>query len=442
MLKNYFYNLLSHYISLYALGEDTVVTVDPVNDKIIKKKSNIIIANSKEEENSPYNNKVVPLSEINKFNPDYILMNGTVHYERDVQRLLEDVHQQCRPHTRLIITFYSYLWLPFFRLMSKLGVRDVMIESNWVSPVDITNLLELSNFELVRTESRVLLPLYIPFISNIVNRYIAPLPIFSFFNMLNIVVARPLSKDEKTENDRKPSVSIIVPAKNEEGNIDGLLKRLPQMGPDDELIIVEGNSTDNTWEKIKEVYKKWQGRINIQIAQQDGIGKGDAVRKGFNMATKDILMILDADLTVPPEVLPKFYSAIRSGKGEFINGSRLVYPMEKNAMRFANIVGNKFFAIAFSFVLGQRFKDTLCGTKVISRNNYLRLAEHRYYFGNFDPFGDFDLIFGASRMCLKIVEIPIAYKERLYGYTNISRWRHGTILLRMLIFAARKIKFI
>ena len=218
--------------------------------------------------------------------------------------------------------------------------------------------------------------------------------------------------------------------------------RTPVMGPDDELIFVEGNSTDDTWKTICRLQEKYQGTRTIRIDQQEGKGKGDAVRKGFALAKKEILMILDADLTVPPEELPRFYDALVSNKGEFINGSRLVYPMEKQAMQFLNLLGNKFFAALFSFVLGQRFKDTLCGTKVLSRDNYSKLASHRKYFGEFDPFGDFDLIFGASRMALRIVEVPVHYRERKYGETNIERWRHGLILLRMLRFAAARIKFI
>ena len=239
-----------------------------------------------------------------------------------------------------------------------------------------------------------------------------------------------------------PSVSIVVPARNEAGNIDSIINRLPKMGPDDELIFIEGGSKDETWSRICDAQAQYADVKNIVVARQDGTGKGDAVRKGFALAHNEILMILDADLTVPPEDLPKFYMAITSGKGEFINGSRLVYPMEKRAMRFLNLVANKFFAVAFSFVLGQRFKDTLCGTKVISRDNYRRLARHRAYFGEFDPFGDFDLIFGAARMALRIVEVPITYRERTYGETNISRWRHGALLIAMLGFAARRLKFI
>jgi len=253
-------------------------------------------------------------------------------------------------------------------------------------------------------------------------------------------VARPVFSQNTVPT--HPSVSVIVPARNEAGNIENAVLRLPVMGPDDELIFVEGNSSDNTWEKIQEVQKKYGSSRRLIIAQQTGKGKGDAVRKGFSLASKDILMILDADLTVPPEDLPKFYDAIVSGHGEFINGSRLVYPMEGQAMRFLNMLTNKFFAMAFSFVLGQHFKDTLCGTKVLTRRQYTRLAEHRKFFGEFDPFGDFDLLFGAARLGLKIVEVPIRYRDRVYGTTNISRWRHGFLLLKMLLFAALRIRFI
>jgi glycosyltransferase involved in cell wall biosynthesis len=234
----------------------------------------------------------------------------------------------------------------------------------------------------------------------------------------------------------------VVAARNEAGNIPALFSRLPQMGGGTELIIIEGGSSDHTWEEILKWKSAHEGKIDCKIAKQDGKGKGDAVRKGFAMAKNDILMILDADLTVPPEDLSKFYHALVTGKGDFINGSRLVYPLESEAMRFFNIIGNKFFALAFSFLLGQNFKDTLCGTKVLYRKDYEKIAKNRSYFGEFDPFGDFDLLFGAARTGLKIIELPIRYRNRTYGETNIQRWRHGMILLRMVIFAARKIKFI
>ncbi len=441
-MRNYFYRLLFNYLSLYIFTTDKLISIFPVNYRLIKKfpQAKVVTNDNPKYDDGQVISDSICLEEISNYNPDFILLNGAMHYERDIQILLNKIAKQCHSHTRLIVTFYSALWKPLIRLATLLKLRSNLPEANWISPEDVNNFLRLSNFEMIRSESRVLVPVYIPLFSNFINKYIAPLPLFRSLNLVNIIVAKPISTIADAESSL--SVSVVVAARNEAGNIDDIIRRLPKMGPDDELIIIEGNSTDNTWNKIKEIYEQNKNRINMQIGQQEGRGKGDAVRKGFDMANKDILMILDADLTVPPEDLPKFYDAIVSGKGEYINGSRLVYPMEDEAMRFFNIIGNKFFALAFSFVLGQRFKDTLCGTKVLTRQNYLKLARNRSYFGDFDPFGDFDLIFGAARMCLKIVEVPISYRERIYGDTNISRWSHGVILLRMLLFAARKIKFI
>lgn len=351
------------------------------------------------------------------------------------------LHKAAPPATRVIVIYYSSLWKPLTKAATKLGLRSKTPEQNWISHEDMANLFDLADFELVRLDNKILLPVYVPLLSAFLNRYLAPLPFFRWFTMVNIASARPC-RTPLPDAAKQLSVSIVVPARNESGNIEALLARCPMMGSSVELIFIEGNSTDNTWEKICEATKKYRGPLKIVTGRQDGKGKGDAVRKGFSLATNEVLMILDADLTVPPEDLPKFYDAISKNKGEFINGSRLVYPMEKQAMQFFNILGNKFFAMAFSFILGQRFKDTLCGTKVLTRANYAKLAAHRAYFGDFDPFGDFDLIFGAARLGLKIVEIPVRYRERTYGETNIQRWRHGSILLHMLLFAARKIKFI
>ena len=441
-MRTYFYSLLYKYLSLYIFRSNRLVIVHPTTDRLLNNFSQAKVVSADNGKTGEIKgDRHLRFEDIYSYAPDFVLLDGVLHYERDIQVFLDDLGKQCHSTTRLVVTFYSALWKPFIKFATILGLRNNLPEENWIAPEDVRNLLRLGDFEIVRAESRVLIPVYIPVLSNLINKYIAPLPLFNLLNLVNIIVARPVPPSA-VQQGPPPSVSVVVAARNEEGNIENIIRRLPKMGPDDELIIIEGNSTDNTWAKIREVYELNKDRMNIRIGQQDGRGKGDAVRKGFAMATKDILMILDADLTVPPEDLPKFYRAIVSGKGEYINGSRLVYPMEERAMRFFNIVGNKFFALAFSFVLGQRFKDTLCGTKVLSRDNYEKLASHRAYFGEFDPFGDFDLIFGSARMCLKIVEVPIRYRERRYGDTNISRWRHGVILLRMLLFAARKIKFI
>lgn len=436
-MRRYFYALLHRHLSILVTGDDAIVEVDPVSTDLISRfERGRAVAFRERKDPAP---ALPGLESLDAERPGYVLLGGTVHYERDVQGLLEATREHCAPQTRLILIHYSSLWKPLLRLASLLGIRTKQPETNWLAHEDVANLLLLAGFEPVRSTSAILIPIWIPLLSALVNRFLAPLPFFRALNLVNIVVARPVAHPSDAA---PPSVSVVVPARNEAGNIGPLIARLPKMGPNDELIFVEGNSTDDTWETIRRAKEAHAGTHRIVIAQQDGRGKGDAVRKGFALARNEIFMILDADLTVPPEDLPRFYRAIAGGAGEFINGSRLVYPMEERAMRFLNMLGNRFFAWAFSFVLGQRFKDTLCGTKVLSKANYENIQRHRSFFGDFDPFGDFDLIFGAARLGLKIVEVPILYRERTYGETNISRWTHGALLLRMLGFAARKIKFV
>jgi hypothetical protein len=446
-MREYFYSLLRNYLSLFILPQNTVVEIDPATARLVGAMAQGTVAfRSGAAIAAPAGDfragSVLRFQDIETVRPDYLVLSGLIHYERDIQTLLDELRSKCEPHTRLVLTYYSALWKPLATLASKLRWRRKLPEANWLAHEDIRNLLELSDFELVRVEQKVLMPLYVPLVSKFCNQCLAPLPLFRLFCLVNIAVARPKAHAFERPDGAQPSVSIVVPARNEAGNIEAVVRRVPRMGPADEIIFIEGNSTDDTWQAIQAAQSRHGSERKILIGQQSGKGKGNAVRMGFALASNEILMILDADMTVPPEDLPKFYRAITQGQGEFINGSRLVYPMEKQAMRFFNLIANKFFAIAFSFLLGQRFKDTLCGTKVISRANYLHLAKNRSYFGDFDPFGDFDLIFGAARMALKIVEVPVCYRERVYGETNISRWRHGAILLTMVIFAARRIKFI
>jgi hypothetical protein len=368
---------------------------------------------------------------------DHVILYGTIHRVPDIQSHLEALQLAMGASTRLTLVFYSALWRPLLALASRLGVRRLAPAGSWVSPEDVVNLLALSGFEQVRIERKVLLPLPLPLLSWLCNRLLAPLPLLNAACLVNIVVARA----RKPPPGAPPSVSVVVPARNEAGNIPALLARLPPMGPQDEVIFIEGHSTDGTYEAIERALAGYHGPLRLRLARQTGTGKGDAVRAGFAMAGNEILMILDADLTVPPEELPRFYHVISEGRGEFVNGSRLVYPLEAQAMQFANLIANKGFALAFSFLLGQRFKDTLCGTKALSREHYRLIAANRGRFGDFDPFGDFDLLFGAALLGLKIIEVPVHYRERTYGTTNIQRWRHGLLLARMVLFAARRLTF-
>jgi SAM-dependent methyltransferase len=370
---------------------------------------------------------------------DYVLLSDTIGAFSDVQRVISQLQYVCHPATRVIITYRNLLWTPVLRLAEMVGLKMPEKRQNWLDKDDIINLLSIGSMDVVRTGRKVLMPRYVPLLSTLLNRYVVNLPLFNYLGLFTFIIARSMHQ-LKPPSDY--SVSVVVPARNEKGNIEAIVRRTAGMGKHTELIFVEGNSTDDTWDEINRVARLYGSQRDIKCVQQDGKGKGDAVRKGFGIASGDILMILDADMTVPPEDLPKFFDAITSGKGEYINGTRLVYPMEKEAMRTLNLLGNKFFSVAFSWLLNQRLKDTLCGTKVLSRENYQRLIANRAYFGDFDPFGDFDLIFGSAKLNLKFVEIPIRYRARTYGETNISRFKHGWLLLKMTFFALNKIKFV
>jgi len=364
---------------------------------------------------------------------DYIILSETVNLAADVQRLFEALKSVSHQNTRLIVNIYSSLWRPMIRLATALGLRNRQPESNWLSKEDIAGLMHLTGWELIRHESRTLVPVKLFGIEQLFNRFAAPLlaPLcFSVFSIGRL----PANRSEKT-------VSVVVPARNEAGNIEAAVKRTPEMGIWTEIIFIEGMSNDNTWDEIRRV-KELYPQKRIKILQQTGKGKGNAVREGFAVADGDLLMILDADLTMPPEELPKFYHAVVSGRCDFANGSRLVYPMDEKAMQFLNLCANKMFSLLFSWLLGQPVKDTLCGTKVFTAESYHGIVANQSYFGDFDPFGDFDLLFGASKLNLKILDIPIRYKERVYGETNIRRWKHGWLLLEMVIFAALKLKFL
>lgn len=372
---------------------------------------------------------------------DTIVVSNLVGDLADIQKTFEGIHQVCRPDTRILITFYNQIWEPILKLAERVGLKTPHPIQNWLSQPDLENILELTDYEVLKGGYKIPIPFYIPFITPILNRTLSLIPGVRHLGLVTYLIARPNPKPAPEETN--PSVTVLIPCRNEKGNIESAVIRTPEMGSHTEILFVDGNSTDGTPEEIERVMAEVGKDRDIRLLHQgEGVGKGDAVRKGFAAAKGDILMILDADLTVPPEDLPKFYEALVQGKGEFINGTRLVYPMEKQAMRFLNYLGNKFFSAAFTWLLEQRFRDTLCGTKVLTKRNYEKIAAGRSYFGDFDPFGDFDLIFGAAKLNLKIIEIPIRYRERTYGQTNISRFSHGLLLLRMLPVAFRKLKWL
>jgi SAM-dependent methyltransferase len=366
---------------------------------------------------------------------DAIVLADVVGHLLDVEAALRRLRPCCTPNTRIVLVYYNFLWEPLLKSAERFHLKMPQQQQNWLSPADIHNLLRLADYEVVKTERRMLIPKRIPIVSDLLNRWFAYFPGVNLLCLSHYVVARARGVRQK----REYSTTIVIPCRNECGNIEPAIQRIPKFGSHQEIIFVDGHSTDGTPQEIQRVMSAYSNR-DIKFFVQHGKGKGDAVRRGFAAATGEVLMILDADLTMPPEDLPKFYDAICSDKGEFINGSRLVYPMEQEAMRFLNLLGNKFFSLAFSWLLNQRIKDTLCGTKVLFREDYRRIEQTRSYFGDFDPFGDFDLLFGASKLNLKILEVPIRYQDRTYGTTNIHRFVHGLMLLKMTAYGFIRLK--
>ena len=370
---------------------------------------------------------------------DYVVLSDVIGSFADIWTAFRDLPALCHPETLVFVTHHNYIWEPVLRFAQKIGLTAPQPLQHWLPLGDIENLLALNGFRVTRSGYAVLLPVNIPGLSYVCNHILARLPLLRKLCLVQYVTARlePAAVPPKPR-----SVSVLVPCRNEAGNMKALVDRLPMMGSGTEVVFVDGDSNDGTVESIEDAIKNPRPGFSYKILRQGGaLGKADAVRKGFDACTGDLLMILDADLSVAPEDMPKFCAALLEGRGQLINGSRLNYPMEDQAMRYLNNIANHLFGAAFSWLLDRHIRDTLCGTKALSKDNYERIKAQRAYFGDFDPFGDFDLLFGAAHLGFSIVEMPVRYRNRTYGETKISRFRHGLLLARMCWVALWKLKF-
>ncbi len=369
---------------------------------------------------------------------DYIFMINAAEIILDLQTFFHNLQRVCASHTRLICITYNILWEPLAALTEFLGMKLKHPTGNWVSSFDLENILYLTGYQTIKTYKTLLMPYNLPVLSNLLNGFVGRLPVFQNLNFLEVTVARPI-RDRSKE---KFSISVVIPCKNELGNVQPAVERIPDMGKHTEIIFTDDKSTDGTGDEVKRMQTLYPDK-DIKLYEGPAKGKAQNVWTGFDQAEGDILMILDADLTVAPEELPNFLEPIQKGIGEFVNGSRMIYPMERQAMRIANIFGNKFFSYAFTFLLGQKVKDTLCGTKVLFRKDYERIKYFRKIWGDFDKWGDYELLFGASKLHLKIVDLPVHYRDRTYGETKMTkRFQNGLRMLVMCLKAWRYVKYL
>ena len=383
---------------------------------------------------------------------DFVIASDLIGELGDITATLECVQRVCDESTQVILTFHSPTMEEVLRMAQRARLAMPPSRQNWVSVETAKDILALSDFSVTREEHALLVPVEIPVVATVANRLFSGRRAFKYFDLLNIVVAKPVRPRPKPETLR---CSVVIPCRNEIGNIDAAVERMPDLGPKTEIIFVDGASTDGTQERIAEVIDRYRGIKDIKLIPQVSgaadherrapglmlkLGKGDAVRKGFEAASGDVLMILDADLTVPPEDLPRFLHPLATGKARFANGTRLVYPMEERAMKFVNYLGNWFFSKVFTWLLDQPIRDTLCGTKVLFKTDYERIKAGRKHFGDFDPFGDFDLLFGAARLELPIIEVPVRYRRRVAGVSKVRVSRHGWLLVVMAVVGFRRLK--
>ena len=367
---------------------------------------------------------------------DYILLNH-IFDTVDILRALERIRKHCTPETQLIVINYNHLWQPILALASKIGLRSRFVEPNWISENDIRGFLKLAGFRPVRKHRLVLFPKWLPAFSSVMNGFLARLPGLRRLCLMQVMVARPLGEPKREED---VTVSVVVPCRNEEGNVQQAVERIPAMGKHTEILFCDDKSTDSTVAEVRRMQTFYPEK-DIRLVVGPGICKAENVWTGFRAARGDVLMILDADLTVMPEELPMFLHALVGSRGDFINGSRLVYPVQKNAMRVANMIGNKFFGLLFSFLLDQRIKDTLCGTKVLWRKDWMRMEPNLGTWGLKDLWGDYELLFGASKLHLDIVEVPVHYQERIHGVTKMTKvFSNGFRMLRICWHAWRRLE--
>jgi len=369
----------------------------------------------------------LPPGELNmKF--DRIILSNLVDYLSDIVGTLARVKEFINDYGLIILTTENPLWQPLMKLGSKLKLRMPDCPRNYVMLRDLKNIAELADFEVIKMGFEFLVPLRIPFLSSAINSIVAEIPFLRKMCLLQYIVMRHRKR-------RQPlSCSVIIPCHNEADNIAECIQSVPPMGTFTEIIVVDDGSTDDTKLKVEAIMKN-DGRVRL-ISHEQRRGKGYAVRSGGEAAQADVIMILDADMSVPPEELPRFFEPIQAGRADFVNGTRMIYPMKGQAMRTLNYLGNKFFSLILSWLMEQHISDTLCGTKACLKKDYLKIRMGRC------AWGDFDLLFGIARLRKKIVEMPVHYQERVAGKSKMRVLKHGLLLMRMCFVGLYELKLL
>lgn len=367
---------------------------------------------------------------------EYVVLDDVAGESDDLFSLLQGIARLCTPTSRLVIVQHNYLWGPVFRMAEWLGLKRRDQKQNWLSMGDLRVFLDGAGFETINVTPKLFCPMRLLGLGPAINWVAGLVPFVHRLASTEILIARKVSHEPHPQN---KTASIILTVRDERGNIEPMVRQIPDVGAGTEILFVEGHSTDGTRAEIERVASRYPEK-NVRLLVQDGIGQGDAIYKGFSEASGDVIILLEADRTSPPQDVLKAFDIVAGGRADYVNGSRFIYPRDKGAMPLRKVIGNWMFAIWFTWFLGQRTSDVLCGLKAIDRRQFQRLRKNWGSLGLFDPFGDFELIFGAARLGLKICEVPTRYTVRQYGEPKSRFWKHGFMLTRMASRATRVFK--
>lgn len=356
---------------------------------------------------------------------DVIVVTDVLEIYSDIYLFLEKLNNLLEDNGKLILSSVNTRWGNLLKIAELLGLKS---KTNNFSYIHLNKIEKISNgagYDLIETITRQFIPFKFLYLGNIINKILELLLFYFKFGVKTYIVLRKISIREKSL-----SKTIIIPAKNEEGNLEELVSRIPKF-ENCEIIFSIGESSDRTLEVSKKIIDK-NSDFNIKLIEQSKNGKANAVWEAIALSSGDVLAILDSDLSVDPETLKDFFKIIESNSADFVNGTRLVYEMEKGSMRIINKLGNRVFQYLIGKIINEDLTDSLCGTKVFKKDLIKKIFWWQDNFNLKDPFGDFDLIFAASYTGQKILEYPIHYRTRKYGTTQISRFRDGFKLVKYL----------
>ncbi len=363
-----------------------------------------------------------------------IILTDLFEVSTDILELLSMVNKLLGKDGIIVICSINQKWNRILNLFERLNLKDGNQKRLFINSTIVLNIAKVTGLEFVTQRNKQIFPFRMLGLGSLINNI---LEILFFPFSFGIRIYSILNQQEKFNEEKKYSKSIIIPAKNEEKNLKPLLNQIPELEEDHEIILAIGDSEDKTYEVAKEIKEARCWPFEVKVIKQTGKGKANAVWEAVEEASKEVIIILDADISVNPETIVQFNSVIDTGKASFVNGTRLIYGMESGAMRIVNNLGNRIFQYIVSIIIGQKITDSLCGTKVFFRKDFNKIKLWKELVQMKDPFGDFDMIFTAGYFGLKILEIPVRYQARVYGVTQIKRFRDG---YKLIIYLLNSIK--